>query len=230
MHHAYILTGDRGEGIAWVRSWAVRELDVVGQQSPDFTIQEYGVLTAADARAIAEHAVQAPLVGSVNILVIAATRMYHEAQNALLKLFEEPPPNTYLFLILPTQGGIAATLRSRVHMVALGSRTQEVSEEARAFLAGNRAERSALIKKLLADANDDDRDEAREAIIGVVSGIEHALYEKLDTKKPDRGIVAALDDISALRGVLYERGGPMKLVLEHLALSVPEKMRYHTSV
>src|SRR3989344_3949955 len=34
------------------------------------------------------------------------------------KLFEEPPPRTYLFLVLPSLGGLLQTLRSRVQVLS----------------------------------------------------------------------------------------------------------------
>lgn len=229
MHHAYVLIGEREAGIAWVREWAKRELMMDAHQNPDFTVNEYIVLSAEEAREVAEGASQAPFQGESKVVVLATTRIYNEAQNALLKVFEEPPPNTYLFLIVPTRGGLIATLLSRVHVVLLDSREVQAPEEVVAFLGSAREKRSQMIKKML-QSGDDDADQNREELIRFVSGVEAVLYKQFDLDKPDPRVRQALDDISALRSVLYERGGPAKLVLEHIALSVPENLRYHTPV
>ena len=65
--------------------------------NPDIVVLRYGLLSVEDARRVSELAAGAPFVGEHKVVIIAASRAYHEAQNALLKLFEEPPPGTYLF-------------------------------------------------------------------------------------------------------------------------------------
>lgn len=47
------------------------------------------------------------------VFVIVATNITHEAQNALLKLFEEPPTKTIFYLIIPAENLLLPTLRSR---------------------------------------------------------------------------------------------------------------------
>ena len=48
------------------------------------------------------------------IIVIAATKFGEEAQNALLKILEEPPKNTVFFLITPFINALLPTIRSRL--------------------------------------------------------------------------------------------------------------------
>src|SRR6266850_2868142 len=58
--------------------------------------------------------------GGRRVAVIAdAEWLNQEAQNALLRLLEEPPPRTTLVLITASPAGLLATVRSRCQKVAL---------------------------------------------------------------------------------------------------------------
>jgi hypothetical protein len=50
-------------------------------------------------------------------VVADAERLNQEAQNALLRLLEEPPPDTTLVLVTATSAGLLATVRSRCQRV-----------------------------------------------------------------------------------------------------------------
>ena len=57
--------------------------------------------------------------GGRRAAVIAdAEWLNQEAQNALLRLLEEPPPQTALLLVAATASGLLATVRSRCQRVA----------------------------------------------------------------------------------------------------------------
>jgi hypothetical protein len=221
-HHAFVVEAEIEAGVVQALSWAKAELGLEAQANPDVIVLRYGLFTVADARRVNEVAAQAPLRGEHKVLVIAATRAYHEAQNALLKLFEEPPRGTYLFLILPSLGGVLPTLRSRVQVLArAGGRRQEgaISDDAREFMHASPEKRSALIKKLATGRDEDERRDNRDRTIAIVNGIELAAREK--------GIVenaALLSDIQVLRSHLYDRSAPVKMILEHLSSVIPKSL------
>lgn len=65
-------------------------------------------------RGIRELAYISPNDLDVKIYIIdAADTMTEQAQNALLKLFEEPPKNVYFFLLCTSASGLLTTVRSR---------------------------------------------------------------------------------------------------------------------
>src|SRR6185503_13422081 len=60
--------------------------------------------------------------GGRRVAVVAdAEWLNQEAQNALLRLLEEPPPRTTLVLVTATPAGLLATVRSRCQKVALAA-------------------------------------------------------------------------------------------------------------
>ncbi len=219
-HHAYVLESEVEAGVAQAHALVARELELEAKGNPDVITLRYGLLSVEDARHIITLVGQAPVAGAHKVLVIAAERMYHEAQNALLKVFEEPPLGTYLFLILPTLGGLLPTLRSRVHIlpgVARRSSTQEIPEIATQFMKAAKEKRSALIKKLSSGKDEEERRAYREEAIALVNGLERALRAQGLERHED-----TLREISTLRPYLYDRSAPVKQILEHLSLVVPK--------
>lgn len=223
-HHAFVIEGEKEAGIERAQTWVTNELgpDVAG--NPDVITLSYGLLSVEDARRIAEVASGAPFAGESKVVIIAASRAYHEAQNALLKLFEEPPKGTYLFLILPTLGGLLPTLRSRVVELEMepGKRSG-LPEDVGQFLKAGKEKRSALIKKLTSGKDEEERRENREEAIALVNGIEAAAYRSF-RERPTPALTSLLSDIMVLRTYLHDRSAPVKMILEHLSLVVPGRL------
>lgn len=220
-HHAFVIEAEAEEGIRAAWAWAERELKMEIQRNPDIVVLRYGLLPVEEARRVSELATGASFAGEHKVVIIAASRAYHEAQNALLKLFEEPPQGTYLFLILPSLGGLLPTLRSRVQVLKHEARsTKHETNPAEEFLKANKERRSAIIKKLTSGKDEEERRELRDEAIAIVNGIEAAAYE--------RGIgfadAALLSDIATLRAFLYDRSAPVRMILEHLSLVIPKDL------
>lgn len=227
MQHAFVIEAETEEGIALAQAWAQIELGMTLEQNPDISILRYGLFSVADARKVAEAASGAPFAGEHKVVIIAASRAYHEAQNALLKIFEEPPAGTHLFFVLPTLGGLLPTLRSRVQIlepkrVFTKPPHVEIAEE---FVQGSKEKRTALIKKLATGKDEEERREHREEAIALLNGIEAMAYADLRKRgftKPS--VEALLADIAELRGHLYDRSAPVRMILEHVALVLPKDL------
>ena len=94
------------------------------------------------------------------VLIDGADRLTSEAQNALLKVTEEPPASGTLFFVTADSEALFLTLRSRLHQmyfgtVCLPSRVLNESEDkeratAAEFLRVPTAGRKELVKKLIA--------------------------------------------------------------------------------
>lgn len=217
--HAFVIEAEIEEGVMRASNWIQQELGLVTEANPDIFVLKYGLFSVEDARRAQEVAMQAPLRGESKVLIIAASRAYHEAQNALLKLFEEPPAGTYLFLILPSLGGLLPTLRSRVQVLRhTENRKQktEKSDVANEFIRMSREKRSALIKKLATGKDEEERREHRDTAMTIINGVEAALVAKSVTAH-----VVTLSDIATLRGYLHERSAPVKMIMEHLSIVMP---------
>ena len=221
-------------------------LGMKAKNNPDIVVLRYGLLSVEDARQVSELAAGKAFVSEYKVVIIAASRAYHEAQNALLKVFEEPPAGTYLFLIMPSLGGLLPTLRSRVQIFDMqtsdmrcptfdvGHRMSDMSdvpEIAEQFLKATKEKRSAMIKRLTSGKDEGERRENRDEAIALVNGIEATVYsDGSQTAFNHDGSQAAfkyaelLSDIAVLRGHLYDRSAPVKMILEHLSLVIPKDL------
>lgn len=220
MHHAFVIEAEVGEGIEMAQAWAEKELGMKVQGNPDVVVMRYGLFPVEEARRVSELAAGKAFAGNTKVVIIAATRAYHEAQNALLKLFEEPPPGTYLFLILPSLGGLLPTLRSRVQVLQNKElRIKNYGESAEEFMRASKEKRSAMIKKLTSGKDEEERRELRDEAIAIVNGIEAAAYASGTTEHRE-----LLEEIQTLRGYLYDRSAPVRMIMEHLSLVTPKNL------
>lgn len=157
-----------------------------------------------------------------------------EAQQALLKLLEEPQEGTTFVLLMP-HGSLLPTVRSRmmrwekreaVQKNSLASPATELQadsqdEETRglffglaaAFLKAANKERSDTIAKMLKE-----EEGLKERVLDFVNALETELAGRTGEAK----VREALEDIAMVRGYLRDRSPSLKMLLEHLALALPQ--------
>jgi len=226
MAHAYFIAGDITESTARAVSHSELLLESSAENNPNISVLRHGLLSVDDARKLRALAELSPTSGDKKVLIISASRLFHEAQNSLLKLFEEPPAGTILILVIPSEGMLLPTLRSRLQSLP-GAKIHEVSEEIRAFLSASGAEREKLVSKLL-DRTKSDKDEDKQAArlqaLHLMEGLTSVAYSAWHTEqKPaaKHNLQLFLDDLQHFTPMLHERSAPLKLIFEHVLLTLP---------
>ena len=163
------------------------------------TIEQFGI---SDARDLKEAASRAPQVGTHRRFCITLESITVEAQNALLKLFEDPPETARFELSVPKEDILIGTLRSRLQY------EQEVQVEinvdtANSFLKASLQERLDEIAA---------RTKAKDQvwISDLLNGLETIAGS--DTE--------AREALLLVRQYIDARGASKKMLLEHVALSL----------
>ncbi len=178
-----------------------------------FWAEQFEKFGVEDARALIERA------GLKNfgqaVFLVAVGSITSEAQQALLKLFEEPQEGTTFVLIVP-HGTLIATLRSRMLAYPKPIEAEQGSSEAKKFLKSSGKERSDYIAKLLKDDEG-----AREAVRELLNGLEAELMKGLKKHAGDKAYLDSVQDIAKVRSYLNDRSPSLKMLLEHLAVSIP---------
>lgn len=203
MHHAYIVSGMSMDEI-WIG--LEKQLAFKRLANPDAYFREFETFGIDEARELSEWGMMKPLSGERKVAVISATSFTTEAQNALLKLFEEPPAGTYFFIIAPHMGAVLPTLLSRIMVINLVEKN-EVNKKLELFLEAAVSERLAIISSIIKSK---DKERTRNFI--------KFLEQKINTL-PDK-FVAAKKILQAERYV-GARGASLKIILEYLAISLP---------
>lgn len=157
LSHAYIFFGKDVEGIFYFSQKIANFLEnnifeISQKQLSDFSIiypNEKGNIGIDEIRNLQGFLYQTPVVsGKRTAVIFSAQNLTNEAQSALLKIFEEPPPNSLIILICNEISGLMPTISSRAHKIyfptgAKPAKKREVGE------AGNGENPEEIIQKIL---------------------------------------------------------------------------------
>ena len=214
-HHAYAIVSAEPVRLDII-SHIEKEHGIKARGNPDLFVQKYEVLTIDDARKLKDaHATRPFAENGRKYFILEIDSITHEAQNALLKIFEEPNEYARFFLIVPSEEMLLPTLRSRLFIVR--TRSGLASDMGTAyindFLDLSPAERIAFADKLAADISDGKK--PKSAALDFCSD----LSKHLRTLGIEKNAVA-LAKIARTESYLRDRASSIKQLLEYVALNV----------
>ncbi len=219
LHHAHIIEGVALELVPTLLTSIEKYMGIVAQSNPDIMVIEYSSFGVNEARSLRESQMQCSFSGGRRIFVVGAESFTREAQNALLKTFEEPTSGTHFFIIVPHLDIILPTLKSRVVMIE--SNSPPVKDDtkifAEKFLDSTLEQRFVMAKKLTEVKKGEQVD--REKIRRILDHVERILYTRT-AGNPDNGIFR---EIFQAKTYLADRGSSAKMLLDHLAITIPVK-------
>ncbi len=135
LHHAYLIEGTRDEIVPEILEF-FQNLGVETVGNPDFiqiSIDNFKIEEAFSLRSMSADkslTVALSAQGGKKIFIICANSFSLDAQNVLLKMFEEPIENTHFFLIVPDANTLLKTLVSRFYFISIKSELGEESKMA----------------------------------------------------------------------------------------------------
>ena len=213
LHHAYLVEGDRDIIVPELFGFIEKELGISSRGNPDVLVFEYETFGIDEGRYIKNLESLKPVAGTRKIFIIAFHFITREAQNAFLKLFEEPNPSTHFFIITRSAEVLLPTLRSRLQVLT-HFKENKSSELAKAFLKAVPGKRMDLVKKML-EMKD------KHSVISFLDALERELYAPGSLSFPGRARI--FEEIQKVRGYAGDTGALLKMLLEHLALMAPAK-------
>lgn len=190
------------------------------ESSADHFLKFYELFSVEDARDIKKAEGVKGFDGGKRFFIIAANGFTTEAQNALLKVVEEPKDGHYIFIITPSKSGLLPTLLSRVVIIE-GERLVEsdVSKMALDFLTATAPKRLKIVDKML-PKDSKDKEGLNQKILDFLSALESSLYDEIKKSKNGKNIYKKLEKFSTLKDYVRANMGASRLVLEFLALNL----------
>jgi DNA polymerase III delta prime subunit len=157
-----------------------------------------------DARELVRQAYQRPREGERQVLVVCTDFITHEAQNALLKVLEEPPLSTQFLFVLPPDFSLLPTLASRFQVVSAPPQTATAADFVQ-FLSLSYQERISLIETKLKQS---DTLWQRAMKLGLITYLEQGKNQQ------------QLAELEYVARTLLTRGASNKMLFEQLALTM----------
>lgn len=221
LHHANLFEGEADFVLSLIVNFFEHDVGMYTRGNPDFHIMEYDTFGIDDGREIQNMESKKAVVGDKKIFVLIFNSMTREAQNALLKLFEEPTKGTHFFLITQSADLLLPTLQSRL-MIVSGLKSdgedsdtlEDLRQFAREFLEATKTDRLVMLKEYI-----EGKDKVR--IARFLNALELVVHEIDDYQKNGK-LVSALKYIEDNKQYIYDRSASLKLLLEHIALAVPQ--------
>lgn len=193
-HHAVLLLSDSLASSTYV-------------PNQDDEIFSYETLSISDVRKIIQSAYGTSLSSEVKTIVIEATTIAFEAQQALLKILEEPPSTTKFILVLPSRETLLPTLLSRLYQPSgAGLNIRATNPAFTMFQASSYAGRLEYITRITKDKDGEQIELLRAGILWMLS----------QTPLPPHA-----DRLAYCVTTMNVRGASKKMLLEEIALLLP---------
>lgn len=211
-HHAYLLEGDIEPSYESLLK-TLTKLEIVTLGNPDIFIKDYENLLIDDVREIKDFESESSFNKNGRKIIILKTRMFsYPAQNALLKVFEEPREGVVFFLIIPDATKLFPTLRSRLFaLVGTFAADDEIRDQVKQFLKMEKGDRLSFIKKF---TDMESKVLLKEKTIKFLNFLEKEFSQmgEEDKKKAEEVYLA--------KKYIGDQGSSPKILLEHIAVTV----------
>lgn len=229
LHHAYCIFGNTEEILTELERFFEKDMKFPIHGNPDFWYGEYDTLDVEDSRKLKELHQNKPTLFERKIFIVNTNFITEKAQNAMLKLFEEPSGDTHFFLIIPSSNNLLPTLRSRMHIIEHeGSKNSILN--VKTFLGASVGERMNMVKKLAESISDEE--ESKIEVVKFINGLESEFFQRQSAPRPVASSAVVLgsslresahflENIEKMRQYANEQSPSLKMILEYMALIAP---------
>src|SRR3989344_1570535 len=138
LHHAYLIEGNKDGILPEILKF------MQGEELIQINLDSFKL---DDARELKSLGVEKANTEGKKIFIISTNSFLLEAQQALLKLLEEPILNTHFFLIIPDINSLLTTFRSRFYLIK-NSKEENKSENAVKFIKMSLQQRIDFLNEL----------------------------------------------------------------------------------
>lgn len=235
LHHAYLIEGVKDEIVPEIFGF-FENLNIKTSGNPDFchiTIDNFKIDEAFELRGMSTNKSYSSLK---KIFLITVNSFTLDAQNVLLKMFEEPIENTHFFLIVPDANSLLKTLVSRFYFISTRQDSVSQTKDAEKFISMALQDRINFIKDLLVEEEDgggegneiivldSTRSKATKFLNELESVLHHKIFIQGKDKNPKENPATMIPfrQIFLVRKFLRQPGSSTKTLMESVALVIPD--------
>ncbi len=214
LHHAYTLVGDADLVLNELNAFIETELGIKVRGNPDYQFQEFETFGIDEARALSLSQSRKSFTSGKKIFVISLQSITSEAQNALLKVLEEPTTDTHFFFITDSSQKFIPTVLSRIQIIEIHgseSREREIYKVAEKFLDLPIAEKLAEALRISESKNKKDAKALLESLESFLGG-------KIKKEETSKETINTLEEVMNAKKYLGDRAPSVKMLLEHIAI------------
>lgn len=229
-HHAYLLI-DSDFVYTELISIIKKDHDIDSHANPDFFDRLYQTFTIDDAREVKIfHGMRPVSISGKKIFILRMDNVTVEAQNALLKLLEEPAEYAHFFIIISSTHLLLSTIKSRMQLIEIGDKDQiknkkdtkntsnyidaELLESAEKFVKLSKAKKLEEVKKIIEDISKEKK--TKQYAIDWLNAVQATIYEQKGVKQGR----SVLEVIETARNYIHDRAPSIKMLLEYVALNL----------
>lgn len=213
-HHAYFIHSFK-DSVDKLKEYLLTKFNIDHKQNPDFYHEKFESFGINESRALKErHSSKSFAEDSKRIFIIEISNITHEAQNALLKIFEEPHENSHFFIIMPSIELLLPTLRSRLLVLPreIDESDKDNSQEIKGFLKLSKKEKIDYVDDIAKRISDEEINKSY--AIDFLNNLSLTLYENKEKNVLTlKAIVKAIDYMS-------DRSASVKQLLEYVVLTM----------
>ncbi|MEI7810557.1 MAG: hypothetical protein WCI41_03320 [bacterium] len=221
LHHAYLIEGKYEEVSPAIFDF-LNEINIDTTGNPDFSEMMFDSFKIDDARNLKSKSSEKGFSNNKKIYIISANNFLLEAQNTLLKMFEEPIPNTHFFLVVPDTDVLLKTLISRFYLIKIERNTEDEEKNAQLFIKMQMKDRISFIKEILTEEDEEEgilnTDTPRSKALIFLNALEIVLHKKMSKTVFDTSV---FEHIFKIREFLRQPGSSAKSLMESVAIVVP---------
>lgn len=235
LHHAYLIEGKHEDIVPEIFEF-LKDLKINISNNPDFYHMSFDTFKIEDAYNLKSIQYEKSFSLGKKIILISANNFLLEAQNTLLKIFEEPIENTHFFLIMPNKNILLKTLLSRFYLIQTKVDLGEDVKEAEKFISMQLKSRLDYIKELITEEENlevlpplrgkaSKSDSPRVKALNFLNALEFSLQNKVVKNFSGLTLQNSLQlcfaHIFKVREFLNQPGSSIKSLMESLALKIP---------
>lgn len=225
LYHSYVIQGDPNIIAKDLFEYFIKK-KIIYRDSPDLFQNKYTTFSIDDSKVIKEWFFSKETIGNKKFCILGVDFINREAEKSLLKILEEPRQNTHFFIISPNVKFISETILSRVQLIILDEKEEDLinRSEAIKFVNASLSQRLEIIAQMIKkNDNSTDSGEIRVRALKLVNEIEREIYIKKQGQEKSFFERMALEELHKARVYLNSSGSSPKMILESLALIIEAK-------